>query len=78
MDKQFPDELNIPQRMSLGTFILCIILDFLMQSKTTLDDWKAGRTSLVKDGEKSPSGIAAAYKPFRSYLLHGAESFLRS
>jgi hypothetical protein len=38
MDKQFPDELNIPQRMSLGTFILCIIFEFLMQSKTTLDD----------------------------------------
>jgi hypothetical protein len=36
MDKQFADERNKAQRTSLGNFILCITLDFFMQSKTTL------------------------------------------
>ena len=66
MDKQFVGELKV-QRMSLGNFNLCIIFDlFLCSLKRRWDDGMVGQTSLVKDGEKSPSGIAAIFKLCRS------------
>jgi hypothetical protein len=59
MDKQLADELNKPQRTSLGNFISCIILDFLCNLKRRRDGEKVGRTLLVTDREKYISCLQA-------------------